>query len=78
MKNIIALAIIGWLSVSVAIAQPAADTRPTAYMVADAHLDTQWNWDIQATIGHHIRATLVQNLELMRQYPDQIHINGLW
>ncbi len=72
MKNIIALAIIGWLSVNIAIAQPAEDSRPTAYMVADAHLDTQWNWDIQATIGHHIRATLVQNLELMRQYPDYI------
>ena len=20
--------------------------RPKAYMVSDAHLDTQWNWDI--------------------------------
>lgn len=49
-----------------------SDQRPTAYMVADAHLDTQWNWDIQATIGHHIRTTLIQNLELMRQYPDYI------
>ena len=23
-----------------------AQQRPKAYMVSDAHLDTQWNWDI--------------------------------
>ena len=23
------------------------EKKATAYMVADAHLDTQWNWDIQ-------------------------------
>ena len=26
------------------------EKKATAYMVADAHLDTQWNWDIQTTI----------------------------
>ncbi len=43
-----------------------------AYMVADAHLDTQWNWDVQATIRDHIRNTLTQNLFLFKQYPDYI------
>jgi alpha-mannosidase len=43
-----------------------------AYMVADAHLDTQWNWDVQATIRHHIRNTLTQNLFLLKKYPDYI------
>ncbi len=32
----------------------AADTtqavKPKAYLVADAHLDTQWNWEVQTTI----------------------------
>ena len=46
--------------------------RPTAYMVADAHLDTQWNWDVQATIKNHIWNTMVQNFHLLRQYPDYI------
>ncbi len=46
--------------------------RPTAYMVSDAHLDTQWNWDIQATLRHHIRVTLEQNLMLMRQFPHYV------
>ena len=25
-----------------------------AYMVSDAHLDTQWNWDIQTTINEYV------------------------
>ena len=32
-------------------AQTVAPKKAKAYMVADAHLDTQWNWDIQTTIG---------------------------
>lgn len=43
-----------------------------AFMVADAHLDTQWNWDVQATIRDHIRKTLEQNLFLLKQYPNYI------
>ena len=43
-----------------------------AYMVADAHLDTQWNWDVQTTIRHHIRNTLTQNLFLLKKYPHYI------
>lgn len=29
-----------------------------AYMVSDAHLDTQWNWDVQTTIREYIPRTL--------------------
>lgn len=43
-----------------------------AYMVADAHLDTQWNWDVQATIRDHIKNTLEQNLMLLKKYPNYI------
>ena len=43
-----------------------------AYLVSDAHLDTQWNWDVQTTIRDHIRNTLTQNLFLFKQYPDYI------
>ena len=47
-------------------------TQPKAYMVADAHLDTQWNWDIQTTIKHYVWNTINQNLFLLKQYPDYI------
>lgn len=48
------------------------EKKAKAYMVADAHLDTQWNWDVQTTIRHHVWTTLSQNLFLLKQYPDYI------
>lgn len=42
------------------------------YMVAGAHLDTQWNWDIQTTIKQYVWNTINQNLFLLKQYPDYI------
>ena len=56
----------------VSIALLAQEKNMKAYMVADAHLDTQWNWDVQTTIRHHIRNTLTQNLFLLKQYPDYV------
>lgn len=43
-----------------------------AYMVADAHLDTQWNWDIQTTINEYVWNTVSQNLFLLKRYPQYI------
>lgn len=48
------------------------EKKPKAYMVADAHLDTQWNWDVQTTIKHYVWNTINQYLLLLRQYPDYI------
>ena len=49
------------------------DDKPkTAYMVSDAHLDTQWNWDIQTTIRQYIPKTIRQNVHLLSTYPDYI------
>ncbi len=39
------------------------------YVVANAHLDTQWNWTIQDTIRDSIKATLENNFELIEKYP---------
>lgn len=44
----------------------------TAYMVMNAHLDTQWNWDIQTTISEYIPKTIRQNIHLLRTYPNYI------
>ena len=46
--------------------------RAKAYLVADAHLDTQWNWDVQKTISQYVWNTLCQNLYLIRKYPKYI------
>lgn len=46
--------------------------KVTAYMVADAHLDTQWNWDVQTTIKEYVWNTISQNLFLLKNYPDYV------
>ena len=48
------------------------DKQPTAYLVSDAHLDTQWNWDIQTTIGEYVWNTINQNLKLLERYPNYV------
>lgn len=42
------------------------------YVVGTAHLDTQWRWTIQETIGDFIPATFADNFSLMDQYPDYV------
>jgi len=42
------------------------------YMVGQAHLDTQWNWTIQKTIGEYLPNTLYENFWLIEHYPDYI------
>lgn len=49
-----------------------AEEKPKAYAVSNAHLDTQWNWDVQATIRDHILNTINQNLFLLSHYPDYV------
>lgn len=48
------------------------EKKAKAYMVADAHLDTQWNWDIQTTIKEYVWNTLSRNLLLLKKYPDYV------
>lgn len=53
-------------------AQSETDERPRAYLVSDAHLDTQWNWDIQTTIKEYVWNTINQNLFLLKKYPNYV------
>lgn len=69
MKRLSALLII---SVCLSMQLAAQERQPKAYMVSDAHLDTQWNWDIQTTIREYIPKTLRQNFYLLETYPDYI------
>src|ERR1035441_6293057 len=51
----------------------AAALEPThdniLYLVADAHLDDEWNWTIQDTINSYIPATLHTNFAFFGAYP---------
>jgi alpha-mannosidase len=44
--------------------------RTTLYLVATAHLDTQWNWTVQDTIRDHIPKTFHTNFALFEKYPN--------
>ncbi|MBQ7823293.1 MAG: discoidin domain-containing protein [Bacteroidaceae bacterium] len=44
----------------------------TVYMVSDAHLDSQWNWDVRTTIDEYVYKTLVQNIWLLEHYPNYV------
>lgn len=43
-----------------------------AYIVSNAHFDSQWNWDVQRSISEFIPKTLDQNLMLLEKYPNYI------
>ena len=58
------------LTNGVVSAQTTATKTAKVYTVADAHLDTQWNWDVQTTIKEYVWNTLNQNLLLLKQYPN--------
>ena len=49
-----------------------AQERDKAYLVSNAHFDSQWNWDVQRSILEYIPKTLNQNLHLLSQYPDYV------
>ena len=39
------------------------------FMISDAHLDTQWDWDVKTTIEQYILNTLNGNFDRMKKYP---------
>ncbi len=44
--------------------------KTTLYLVATAHLDSQWNWTVQDSIRDHIPKTFHTNFEYFEKYPD--------
>ncbi len=59
------------MSVFIAAAVFSQD-RVRAYLVSNAHFDSQWNWDVQRSIREYIPKTLDQNLFLLGTYPDYV------
>lgn len=70
MKRSFLLLFLALVSVSM-FAEEEAE-KPKAYLVSNAHLDTQWNWDLQTTIKEYVWNTLNQNLILLDKYPNYI------
>jgi alpha-mannosidase len=56
-------------------AKPAAQDltkQPTLYVVAYAHLDTEWRWDYVTTIKDYIPKTLRLNFDWFEKYPHYV------
>lgn len=49
-----------------------AQSNPKIYLVSNAHLDSQWNWDVQRSISEYVPKTLYSNLLLMERYPEYV------
>lgn len=71
-KRILTAALVACMSIGPAAAQGTNEKAGTVYLVSDAHLDTQWNWDIQTTIRDYVKKTLTQNLYLLGRYPKYV------
>lgn len=49
-----------------------AQKKYKAYIVSNAHFDTQWCWDVQKSINEYLLNTMDQNFLLLESYPDYI------
>ncbi len=52
--------------------QPDLTKEPTLYVVAYAHLDTQWRWEYPRVINEYIPKTLHDNFALIDKYPNYV------
>jgi alpha-mannosidase len=51
---------------------PDLTKQPTLYVVAYAHLDTQWRWQYPQTIDEYLSKTMRSNFDLFEKYPHYI------
>jgi alpha-mannosidase len=53
-------------------AQTDLNKEPTLYVVAYAHLDTQWRWEYPRVINDYIPKTMHENFALFEKYPHYV------
>ncbi|HWF88784.1 MAG TPA: glycoside hydrolase family 38 C-terminal domain-containing protein [Pyrinomonadaceae bacterium] len=70
--KLLAVLLASSLAVSAQTAQPDLNKDPTLYIVAYAHLDTQWRWEYPRVINDYIPKTLHDNFALIDKYPHYI------
>jgi alpha-mannosidase len=52
--------------------EPDLTRQPTLYVVAYAHLDTQWRWEYPRTIAEYLPKTMHDNFALFEKYPNYV------
>ena len=66
------LAIVFAVSTSAQTTQPDLTKEPTLYVIAYAHLDTQWRWEYPQVIQEYLTKTMRNNFALFEKYPHYI------
>ena len=72
LTKLLAVLLASSLVVSAQSTQPDLTKDPTLYVVAYAHLDTQWRWEYPRVINEYIPKTLHDNFELLDKYPHYV------
>jgi alpha-mannosidase len=70
--KLLAVLLASSLAVSAQTRQPDLTKEPTLYVVAYAHLDTQWRWEYPRVINDYIPKTLHDNFALIDKYPNYV------
>ncbi len=68
-RALLALSAIAMTAGMVTVSTQGQGTRKM-YVVATAHLDSQWNWTVQDTIRDYVPKTSYTNFELLREVPE--------
>jgi alpha-mannosidase len=72
LTKLLAVLLASSLAVSAQTTQSDLTKDPTLYVVAYAHLDTQWRWEYPRVINDYIPKTLHDNFALIDKYPHYI------
>ena len=72
LTKLLAVLLASSLAVSAQTRQPDLTKEPTLYVVAYAHLDTQWRWEYPRVINDYIPKTLHDNFALIDKYPNYV------
>jgi alpha-mannosidase len=72
LTKLLAVLLASSLAVSAQSTQPDLTKDPTLYVVAYAHLDTQWRWEYPRVINEYIPKTLHDNFALLDKYPHYV------
>ncbi|HET6979510.1 MAG TPA: glycoside hydrolase family 38 C-terminal domain-containing protein [Pyrinomonadaceae bacterium] len=70
--KLLAVVLASSIAVSAQSTQPDLTKDPTLYVVAYAHLDTQWRWEYPRVINEYIPKTLHDNFALIDKYPHYV------
>ncbi|HEU4833061.1 MAG TPA: glycoside hydrolase family 38 C-terminal domain-containing protein, partial [Pyrinomonadaceae bacterium] len=72
LTKLLAVLLASSVAVSAQSTPPDLTKEPVLYVVAYAHLDTQWRWEYPRVINDYIPKTLHDNFALIDKYPNYV------